>query len=80
MVVLASSLLVLELCRFLAMSICPRASEILFPSTSRSPLSSEDIASRQASCTSLAILLLSAIFDSQALKIMYPLVCSDRDS
>ena len=64
MIVMASSFLVLELHWFLAMSIFPRASEILFPSTSSRPLSSEDISSRQALCTSLANIFLSAIFDS----------------
>jgi hypothetical protein len=74
MIVMASSFLVLELHWFLAMSIFPRASEILFPSTSSRPLSSEDISSRQALCTSLANIFLSAIFDSQAFKIMLRLV------
>jgi hypothetical protein len=77
---MASSLLVLELYWFFSMSICPRASEIVFPSTSSNPFSSEDIASRQTSCTSLANLVLSTRFVSQAFKIMSPLVCLDRDS
>ena len=71
MIVMASSFLVLELHWFLAMSIFPRSSEILFPSTSSRPLSSEDISSRQSLCTSLANIFLSEIFDSQAFKIMF---------
>jgi hypothetical protein len=80
MIIMASSFLVLELHWFLAKPIFPRDLEILFPSTSSSPFSSEDIGSRQASCTSLDNLFLSARFDSHGFKIMSPLVFLDRDS
>ena len=77
---MASSFLVLELHWFLAKPIFPRDLEILFPSKSSSPFSSEDIGSRQASCTSLENIFLSARFDSHGFKIMSPLVFLDRDS
>jgi hypothetical protein len=64
MVVMASSLLVLELYWLFAMSICPRDSEIVFPSTSSSPFSSEDIYSRTTLFNSLDNLFLSVRFVS----------------